>query len=108
LAALDSWRWVEQENSKKLQAESQKLKRIRCTLKIRCKPHATRCTLLNTGINGMLKEKLLLLLMLKIKYYNNKQLVSVSAYSEKLAAFAFGFRLQREACGVQLLPSLAA
>jgi len=56
LAALEIWRWVEQEASCKLQAISSKL--------------------LNTGVETIEKERLMnenLLLMLKIKYYNDKQ-----------------------------------
>jgi hypothetical protein len=56
LATLAIWRWVEQEASCKLQAISSKL--------------------LNTGVETIEKERLMnenLLLMLKIKYYNDKQ-----------------------------------
>jgi hypothetical protein len=69
LAALVILRWVEQENSRKLKAESQKQKG-------RCKLQAESRKLLNTGVivkEGIVNRNLLLLFMLKFKDYYDKQ-----------------------------------
>jgi hypothetical protein len=66
LAAFDSWRWVEQENSRKQKTESQKQEEIRCKLRAACR------TLLNTEIDiedeRKIKEDRLRLLMMKNNY----------------------------------------
>jgi hypothetical protein len=70
LAIVPIWRWVEQENSKRPKAKSQRQDDIRRKLQ------ATGHPLLNTGEDTIEKERLMngnLLLMLKIKYYNDRQ-----------------------------------
>jgi hypothetical protein len=69
LATLPIWRWVEQENSTRPKAESQKQEEIRCKLQ------APNRKLLNTGftIEKERETRGNLLLMLKIMYYNDKQ-----------------------------------